>query len=379
MKNIQVLKPYFRVEETLREIKECLEMGWTGMGFKTIEIEEKWKEYTSLPYAHFLNSATSGLHLAMHILKKENNWKDEDEIISTSFTFVSTNHAIRYENLNVVFADIDNSLCLDPVDVEKKITNKTKAIIFVGLGGNTGKYLKIVELCKKYNLKLVLDAAHMAGTRYDGEIPGKEADAVVYSFQAVKNMPTADSGMICFKEEKNDKFARELAWLGINKDTFSRSTSKGEYKWKYDVPNVGFKYHGNSIMASMALVSIKYLDEDNAYRRKLSSYYKNGLKELILEDKIKLISFDDRCETSNHVFQIVIENRDDILTKLNEKNIFPGVHYMLNSEYKSYKEYTGNCPKSHYYGDRVLSLPVHLHMGKDEVIYVCRVLVELLK
>ena len=374
MENIQVLKPYYRIDEVLEEIKECLEIGWTGMGYKTIEIENKWKEYTNLPNAHFLNSATSGLHLAVHILKKENKWQDGDETISTPFTFVSTNHAIKYENLNVVFADIDDSLCLDPVEIEKKITNKTKAVIFVGLGGNIGRYYDVVKLCKKYNLKLILDAAHMAGTRYNGEIVGKEADVVVYSFQAVKNMPTADSGMICFKENRYDKLARELSWLGINKDTFSRSTNKGKYKWKYDVPNVGFKYHGNSIMAAMALVSLKYLDEDNAYRRKLSSYYKKYLKNLINNGKIKLIHFDNKCETSNHIFQIVVENRDEVLIKLNENGIFPGVHYMLNTRYAPYKQELDCCPKALYYEERILSLPVHLNMGEKEVKYICEVL-----
>ena len=113
----------------------------------------------------------------------------------------------------------------------------------------------------------------MAGTRVDGRIPGHEADVVVYSFQAVKNLPTADSGIFCLKEHKYDELCRKLTWLGINKDTYQRTSSKGAYKWKYDVEFLGYKYHGNSIMAGIGLVQLKYLDQDNAYRRQIASWY----------------------------------------------------------------------------------------------------------
>src|SRR5689334_9012640 len=125
---IQVLQPKFRVDETLLEIRRCLEIGWSGMGFLTEEFEQRWKEYSGFSNAHFLNSATSGLHLAVKVLKDRLGWEDGDEIITTPLTFVSTNHPILYENLNPVFADVDESLCLDPHSVNRVISNKTKAI-----------------------------------------------------------------------------------------------------------------------------------------------------------------------------------------------------------------------------------------------------------
>ena len=114
MSTIQVLKPKFHIDECLEQIRECLEKGWTGSGFKTAEFEQKWKEYTGHPHACYLNSNTSGLHLATNILKRRYGWQDGDEIITTPITFVSTNHAILYENLKPVFADVDEYLCLDP-------------------------------------------------------------------------------------------------------------------------------------------------------------------------------------------------------------------------------------------------------------------------
>jgi dTDP-4-amino-4,6-dideoxygalactose transaminase len=145
MKPIQLFVPTFRVDECLDQVRECLEKGWTGLGFKTNEFETAWKAYTGLPHAHFLNSATSGLHLAVRLLKERHGWQDGDEVISTPLTFVSSNHAILYERLKPVFADVDEFLCLDPQSIAARITPRTRAVIFVGLGGNTGQLPAVVQ------------------------------------------------------------------------------------------------------------------------------------------------------------------------------------------------------------------------------------------
>lgn len=363
---IQVLKPKFHVEECLEQIKECLEKGWTGMGFKTVEFEEKWKEYTGHENAHYLNSATVGLHLAVEILKKENGWQDGDEIITTPITFVSTNHAIMYEKLIPRFADVDEYLCLDPVDVEKKINNKTKAVMFVGYGGRVGQLEKIIEICKNHNLKLILDAAHMAGTRVNGICPGTwdGVDVAVYSYQAVKNLPTADSGMICFKNVKYDVICRKLTWLGINKDTYARTSNQGTYKWKYDVDYLGYKDHGNSIMASIALVQLKYLDEDNAYRRELASYY----DELFKDNKnVRIVEAPNKNEASFHIYEIEVDDRDGLMGALAEREIYAGVHYRDNTEYDMYSYDFGKCPNAHRVSHRIITLPLHLELTKGDI------------
>jgi dTDP-4-amino-4,6-dideoxygalactose transaminase len=373
MRNIQLFNPKFRKEEILEHISECLDKGWTGLGFKTIEIEKKWKEYTGLPHAHFLNSNTSGLHLAIKILKDVNKWKEGDEIITTPLTFVSTNHAIMYEKMKPVFADVDEYLCLDPKSVESKITKKTKAILFVGIGGNTGQYNKILEICKKHKLKLILDAAHMSGTYIksstDNSINhvGLDADVTVFSFQAVKNLPTGDSGMICFNNEDYDALARKLSWLGIDKDTYQRTNEKGFYKWEYDLIDVGFKYHGNSIMASMALVGLKYLEEDNDYRRIICEKYENELSK----NGIRTIKTHSDCvKSSRHLFQIVVDNRDKFMESLNSSGIYPGVHYRDNTNYKIYEYGKKDCNFSNEITKKLISLPLHINLSDDDVNYI---------
>lgn len=383
MKKIQVLQPKFRTDEILREIKECLDKGWTGMGYKTVEFEKAWSEYTELKYSHFLSSNTVGLHLALRILGSSHGWQQGDEIITTPLTFVSTNHAILYESYKPVFADIDEYLCIDPESVIKQINEKTRAVVFVGMGGNPGQLNKISRVCKDYNLKLILDAAHMSGTFVKAaeglKHVGHEADVSVFSFQAVKNLPTADSGMICFRDEQNHSLASKLSWLGINKDTYSR-TNEGNYKWKYDVPNVGFKYHGNSIMASIGKVQLKYLNEDNKRRNEICNFYEEVICKL---DNIFSIKNSEYCSKSaRHLYQILVPNhskvnissRDLLLNNFYDNNIYPGVHYTDNTEYPMYSSSHGLCPISHRVSNELISLPLHLNMTNTDVERVLKVL-----
>lgn len=373
MEPIQLFVPTFRVEECLAQIRECLEKGWTGLGYKTVEFEEAWRRYSGLPHAHFLNSATSGLHLAVRLLKEREGWQDGDEVISTPLTFVSTSHAILYERLRPVFADVDEFLCLDPGSVVERIGPRTRAVLFVGLGGNPGRYGEIVRLCRERGLKLILDAAHMAGTWLAGRHVGGEADVSVFSFQAVKNLPTGDSGMICFADAGLDAEVRKWSWLGINKDTYSRTIGGGAYKWQYDVEHVGFKYHGSAIMAAIALVSLRYLEPDNAYRRQIASWYDEFLGPV---EGIQSVPMAAGCLPSRHLYQVVADGRDEVMLALHGQNVFPGVHYRDNTEYRMFAYARGTCPRAAEASQKVISLPLHLRLSRDHVRYVAKALAQ---
>jgi dTDP-4-dehydrorhamnose reductase len=365
---VQLFVPTFRIDECLAEIRECLEKGWTGLGYKTVAFEEAWKRYTGLPHAHFLNSATVGLHLAVEVLKRKHGWTDGDEVITTPLTFVSDSHTILYANMKPVFADVDEFLCLDAADVAAKITTRTKAVMFVGMGGNPGQYEAVLKLCRERGLAMILDAAHMAGTRVlsAGKMQhvGFDADVTVFSYQAVKNLPTADAGMVCFRDQADDELARKLTWLGINKDTYARTVSHGNYKWKYDVEFVGYKYHGNSIMAAMALVQLKYLDSDNQRRRDIANHYRAGFA---LHAHIRTIPIPTACESATHLFQIRVTNRDELMEALNSAGIFPGVHYRDNTLYRMFAYGDGTCPRARLASDEIISLPLHLRLTDADV------------
>lgn len=372
-KPIHLFVPTFRVDETLAAIRECLECGWTGLGFRTLDFEAAWRDYTGLPHAHFLTSATAGLHLAWRLLAEADGWKPGDEVITTPLTFVSTNHVLLHEGLVPVFADVDETLCLDPASVAERIGPRTRAVCFVGLGGNPGRYREIRDLCRERGLRLVLDAAHMAGTWQDGVHAGGDADVSVFSFQAVKNLPSADAGMICFADERLDAEARKWSWLGINKDTYSRTHGEGVYKWHYDVEHVGFKYHGNSIMAAIALVALRYLEEDNARRRDLADRYDRLLTG---HPRIDRVPMAPGCVPSRHLYQVLVDSRDEVIVELNRRGVYPGVHYRDNTLYRMYRHGEGTCPRARRESERIVSLPLHLRLDEADVDRVAAALVE---
>lgn len=371
MEPIHLFRPVFRVEEALAEIRECLEKGWTGSGYKTGEFEEAWKNYTGLPHAHFVNSGTAGLHLALKLLKENRGWQEGDEVITTPLTFVSTNHVILYERLRPVFADVDEHLCLDPASVAARISARTRAVCFVGLGGNIGRYREVMEVCRAHGLALILDAAHMSGTWIGPDHAGTGADAAVFSFHAVKNLPTADGGMVCFADRDLDREVRKWSWLGIDADTFTRALSAGPYRWRYNVEHVGFKYHGNSVMAALGLVGLRYLDRDNAQRRELAAWYD---EELASDTRIGRIPQPAGFQSSRHLYQVLVENRDQVMLGLNGCGIFPGVHYADNTTYSMFRYADGSCPRARLASERLISLPMHLGLTRSDIHRVARAL-----
>jgi dTDP-4-amino-4,6-dideoxygalactose transaminase len=202
----------------------------------------------------------------------------------------------------------------------------------------------------------------MAGTRLNGHTP--RGDVTVYSFQAVKTLPTADSGMICFNEADHDAIARQKSWLGINKDTYSRMASNATYRWMYDVSHVGFKYHGNSIMAAIGLVQLRRLEADLDHRRRLVEVYDSAIGR---DNRIGRILTAPGCRSAHHLYQVELDNRDEMILKLNANNIFPGVHYRDNREYHMYRQTNDTCPNATRVTRRLLSLPLHMRLDEADV------------
>jgi len=181
--------------------------------------------------------------------------------------------------------------------------------------------------------------------------------------------------MICFADEKNDKLARQLAWLGINKDTYARS-NKGTYAWKYDVDYVGYKYNGNAIMAAIALVQLKYLDRDNARRRDIVAMYDKAFEN---NPKIKIIKAPYANECSFHIYEIVVPDREALLGELAKNDIYGGVHYRDNIEYSMYRYAEGTCPKARELSEHIITLPLHMWLTDEEVNKIITIVSDFVK
>ena len=256
-KMLQLFRPKYEVEECLAALREVLESGWTGTGSQCKTFEESWGRFVGTKYAHFMNSATAALHIAIRLLDLPKGSK----ILTTPLTFVSTNGVILYEGHQPVFVDInEEDLSLSCEDfLDKAHSFQAQAGIWVHYAGIASTHFDraMKELPKDF--KMIEDCAHAAGGCYQSglRIGSREDTLSCFSFQAVKNLPTFDSGILCIPFEGMLARAKKLAWLGIDKDTFTRThLSQNEvYQWKYDVPELGWKYNGNDILQRLQIHS----------------------------------------------------------------------------------------------------------------------------
>jgi len=362
---VQVLDvlPVFRPSMDQREIDavaDVIRSGWIGLGPRTEEFEKKFAAFVDAKYAIALSSATAALHLSLLAL----GIGPGDEVLVPALTFVSSSHAILYVGAKPVFVDVEQeTLCLDPKDLEKKITPRTKAVIPVDYGGHPADYDAIFKITKKHNLKVIEDASHAAGALYKGKKIGSLTDLTCFSFHAVKNLATGDGGMITTGSAAIAEKLKKLRWVGIDKNTWEREELVSEksfrqYGWYYDVTELGFKYHMNDITAAIGLVQLKKLNQANKKRRKLANRYTkyiNGLTWL----KTPVVC--DDVTTAQHNYVIRTKERDKLNLYLKTKGISTGVHYMPIHHFSFYKNNNleANVPVTDALWEELLTLPLY--------------------
>ncbi len=356
---IPVFKPSYG-EEELEALKEPFETGWIGLGPKTKEFEKKFAEYIGVKYAVATNSCTAALHLAMKVMRVEGY-----EVITTPLTFISTNHAIVYNNGIPVFADIyPDTLNISPDEIKNLITNRTRAIVAVHYGGHPCDMDLINEIAKKHNLVVIEDAAHGCGGEYKGRKIGSLGDIACFSFHAVKNLATADGGMITTNDPAIYSSLLKLRWLGISKDTWAREDKNRKYSWYYNIEEVGYKYHMNDINAALGLVQLKKLDRMNGRRREISEKYNKEFADL---DWIETPIVKSYAKSACHNYVIKVEERDRLNIYLQEKGISTGVHYIPNNHYQMYKNCRGETPVCEEVWTKLLTLPLFPDLTDPEV------------
>lgn len=366
---VRLFRPKIR-EEAISAVGDVLRSGWIGLGPKTAEFEQEFAGYVGAPFCVGVNSCTSALHLALHML----DLPPGSEVITTAVTFVSTNHAILYENLKPVFADIDPTTgCLDPASVASKITPETRAMIVMHYGGYPCDLDEIYSVARKHGASVIEDCAHACGAEYKGAKIGSYGDIHAFSFHAVKNLPMGDGGALVVRSPEHNDRLKRLRWMGIDKDTYQRSDDvlKKAYDWDYQVSEVGFKYHMTDIEAAIGLVQLKHLDDDNARRAEIATAYRSELGSV---PGLKILNYKDDRKSSCHLCCILAENRDGLVDKLRANGVGIGVHYKRNDAYPMYG--LQDLPNTEYFTARTISLPLHVELTDDEIAYVCKLIKE---
>lgn len=373
---IHLFRPYINFKAVSKELEKIFESGWIGLGPKTQEFEEKFAEFVGAKYAIAVNSCTAALHLSLEAY----GLRDGKVIATTPISFVSTNHVILYQNCTPMFFDVgERDLCIDPDKISPFI-DKIDAIMVVHYAGNPASGIeKIYDMAANRNIPVIEDCAHAAGARYrNGEFVGTcpyKKSISCFSFHAVKNLPIGDGGVITTNDERIYERLKRLRWLGIDKDTFVRATNSDNkgYNWLYDVPEIGYKYHMNDISAVIGLESLKNLDHSNLHRRKLFGCY----QELLAPPAYILPVH--KYNSSHHLIVLVIPedaDREKLVEHMNRNNIYPGVHYTPNHFYSMYNEFVDELPVAEKMWKRIVSLPNHLHLERQHIQRVCKVVNE---
>lgn len=349
---IPVFKPSLEAEE-LDNLKKIFKNGWIGLGPLTEDFERKFSKYAGAGHAVGVNSCTAALHLALIACDLKKN----DEVIVPAVTFISTGIVVVYCGAKPVFADVkEDTLCIDAEDVEKKITKNTKVIIPVHYGGHPCEMDKLFSIANKRGIRIIEDAAHACGSSYKGKKIGSLSSmSTCFSFHAVKNLAIGDGGMITTGNAALADRLRKARWFNITKSTWDRSR-KGRYFWRYDIDDVGYKYHMNDVAAAIGLAQLKKLDNMNEIRRKLVSRYNDALGG---SGWIDIPVLRKGMESSCHNYVIKTRHRDDLSDYLREKDISTGVHYEPINHYKIFKGCFADVPAAERIWKKLLTLPLY--------------------
>jgi len=361
---IPVFRPSYGKEE-IAAVAKVLKSGWVGLGPKTEEFERKFADYVGTKYAVALNSCTAALHLALLVMNVE-----KKEVITTPMTFVSTNHAILYNNAIPVFCDIyEDTLNINTDKIEKLITPRTNTILIVHYGGHSCYMDKILKLAFKYGLKVIEDCAHACGGEYKGRKLGSIGDIGCFSFHAVKNLATGEGGMITTNNKSVYERLRKLRWLGISKGTWQREKEHKKYDWQYDVPELGFKCHMHDISAAIGLEQLKKLDMLNKKRRALADVYNRRLQNI---EGITLPAERSYAKSACHNYVIRLNRRDALNAYLEKKKISTGVHYYPNHLYPMYKKHYRRLPVAERAWKRLLTLPLYPDLKNPDIAMITK-------
>lgn len=357
----------------INEVVETLKSGWVAKGPRTNRFEQEFAGYLGAKHAVAMNSCTAALHIAL--LAK--GIGPGDEVITTPMTFASTASTIIHTGATPVFADIDyRTGCIDPDEIEKKITSRTKAIVPVHYSGQVCDLDRIYAIADKHGLFVSEDAAHALWSRYKGRLIGNKLQgAASYSFYATKNLCTGDGGMLVTDDDEIDARARILSGQGMSHNAWNRYAKGGS--WKYDIAEPGFKYNMFDIQAALGLVQLSRLEEMQAARLKIAAKYQEAFGKIDALDPPFVPDYTTHC-WHLYVLRILPElltiDRDQFIVELNERNVGTSVHFIPVHNMSAYQKRFGfvdsDFPMAQKHFERIISLPLYPTMTDEQVDYI---------
>ena len=366
--NVPITKPSL-TEEEARAPFESIKSGWVTQGPKVAEFEKAVAAYTGAKHGIATTSCTTGLHLAMASI----GIGPGDEVICPSFTFIASANAILYTGATVVFCEIDpRTLNIDPADVEKRITKRTKAIMPVDQIGLACDIDAINDIAKRHGLDVVEDAAPAIGESYKGRKVGSNAHQTVFSFHPRKVITTGEGGMITTDDDALAERARKLRAHGMSVSDLDRHSSDRVIMEEY--PELGFNYRMTDIQASIGLVQLRRLDELLRLRRTRAERYNRELPE------IKGLEIPYVPEYAEHTYQSYVVrltkacrlDREPLMTNLLRRGVATRRGVMASHLEKTYTDRNGkvSLPVTEDAALSTMTIPLYATMTDEEQSWV---------
>lgn len=362
--------PLFKLNfgnEEIEAVTETIRSKWISTGPKCEELEQLFVDMFKVNYAVSMSNCTDALHLACLLC----NVKPGDEVLCPSLTFAASVNCIKYVGATPVFCDIvsSNHINIDPVEIEKKITSKTKAIIIVHMAGFPAKMDEIIAIAKKHNLKVIEDACHGPLSEYKGKKLGTIGDVGCFSFFSNKNISTGEGGMLITNNEEIAIKARLLRSHGMTTMSYQRASG---HATTYDIVELGYNFRLDDIRASIGVVQMKKLQADLEKRVQVRNEY---LKQLSSIDGVAIPFADNTEFVSNYIMPIVLtdstaEKRDKIREKLHAAGIQTSVHYPAIHKFSIYNYCYASLPKTEYVTDNEITLPMYSSLCIDEISHI---------
>ena len=352
-KSIPLFYPHIP-KNAKKAVSKVLSTRWLGQGPLVDKFEKVFsKKFCENLSVSAVGSGTDALHLAYLL----SGIKKNDEIICPVFTCTATNIPLLYINAKIKFADIDPSTFNISIDhVEKLITKKTKAIVFVNYGGILCDLEKLNRLAKKHNLILIQDAAQSLGAKYKNRSICKYSDFTIFSFQAIKHITSGDGGALCIKNKKLLTKANRVRWFGIDRIKKQGGT------WENDITEIGYKYQLTDIGASILLESINEFSKIKKHRNKIYQIYS---KNIIYGKNLNFLK--NNNQNSNCVmwlFTLLTPHKDFLQKKLRDLRIESNQVHFRNDRYSIFKKFIKNkkFPNMQKLQNNYLVLPMHTKM-----------------
>ena len=355
-------------EREIDEVVSTLRSGWITTGPRTKEFERLFARYVGSRHAIAVSSCTAALHIALAAI----DVGPGDEVITSPLTFCSTANVVIHLGATPVFADICDDYNIDPLEIRKRITPRTKAIIPVHHSGQPCRMDEILDCAREHNLPVIEDAAHAAGARYHNRMIGGVGNVTAFSFYAIKNMTTAEGGMITTDDDELADKMRILSLHGISKDAWKRYSSTGS--WYYEVTCPGYKCNMTDIQAALGIQQLARLPHFLDARRKYAGVYDEAFSA-IPEVRVPMVHPDVYHARHLYVIQLDLDrlaiDRAEFIEALREENIGTSVHFIpihLHPYYRERYGYArGDFPVAERTYDRIVSLPLYPKMTEEDV------------